>query len=358
VKDPNGDNYDAQTNPGGTEGNFRWDPGEPFDDVGLDGVAGSGDFGEGDGKYTIAPGLQRWLDGDLRLSLGKMSEAQLRALDLYFDGGIRDVFDLGAQAEAVAGAALLSMPDGLRSFLDFPSVPPLGGGAWPNGQYDPQLIDPHLLGRNAFIAYGKQNPTPALLRNGDGDHVGTVEQVYDRFVTFFRWLSARWDAVVPSHGAHNQGKTTQQRYHSTVLGADRGFAVSVPPGYDDPANAQKRYPVLFLLHGYGQSPDDFSGTSAFVDLLSNLGLMRELLIVYPDGRCCFRGPNGERACTEQDDSGTPWSQRGYVRTCRRGSFFVDPPDPTAPRYGSALLELMGEVDNRYRTLAPASGPAF
>ncbi|MCA1829615.1 MAG: hypothetical protein LC689_22040, partial [Myxococcales bacterium] len=41
--DPNHDNYDPVTNPGGTEGDGEWQPGEPFQDVGLDGVAGTAD---------------------------------------------------------------------------------------------------------------------------------------------------------------------------------------------------------------------------------------------------------------------------------------------------------------------------
>jgi len=357
VKDPNGDNYDALGNPGGTEGNYRYDPGEPFQDVGLDGVAGTGDFGEGDGKFTTAPGLQRWYDGDLRLSLAKMSPERLRSLDLYMDGGIRDIFDLGAQAEALAGGVLLSMPDGIHSFVDFPSIPP-PRGAWPQGKYDPQQINPSVLGRNAFVPYGRAAADPSAVRGGDGGHVGSIEEVYFRFLTFFRWLSARWDVVLPPQTAHGAGTADVVRYRSTALGADRDYVISKPPGYDDPANAGKRYPVLLMLHGYGQSPTDMSGTNIFIDALANAGQMREILVVYPDGRCCYRSPAGERVCTEADASNIPWSSRGYTRECARGSFFVDQAKPGGIKYGAALLELFDEVDKRYRTLPPVVGPAF
>jgi hypothetical protein len=196
------------------------------------------------------------------------------------------------------------------------------------------------------------------LRAGDGDHVGTIEQVYYRFLTFFRWLSVRWDAVLPAAAAHGTGKANPVRYRSEILGADRDFVVTTPPGYDDPANKDKRYPVLFLLHGYGQGPEDFSGTNLFVDMLANVGQVRELIVVYPDGRCCYRSPQGQRVCTERDASGIPWSQRGYTRDCARGSFFVDQAGPSGIRYGAALLEAFDEVDKRYRTLPPAVGPAF
>jgi hypothetical protein len=36
--DPAGDDYDRAFNPGGTEGNFNYDAGEPYDDVGVDGM--------------------------------------------------------------------------------------------------------------------------------------------------------------------------------------------------------------------------------------------------------------------------------------------------------------------------------
>src|SRR5207237_10499690 len=51
--DPNHDNYDPVTNPTGTEGDGRWEPGEPFQDIGLDGVAATVDTGEGDGVFTV-----------------------------------------------------------------------------------------------------------------------------------------------------------------------------------------------------------------------------------------------------------------------------------------------------------------
>src|SRR5207244_4193237 len=102
---------------------------------------------------------------------------------------------------------------------------------------------------------------------------------------------------------------------------------------DEPQNASKRYPVLLLLHGYGQGHEDMSGTSIFIDLLANIGQMREIIVVYPDGRCCWRGPAGQRACTERDASGVSWRERGYIRECARGSFFLDQANPGGTRYG-------------------------
>ena len=51
--DPAGDNYDPFHNPTGTEGNYWHDEGESYLDLGIDGVAGTGDFGEGSGYLSV-----------------------------------------------------------------------------------------------------------------------------------------------------------------------------------------------------------------------------------------------------------------------------------------------------------------
>ena len=155
------------------------------------------------------------------------------------------------------------------------------------------------------------------------------------------------------------GVTDTFHFTSQSLGAEVDFAVSLPPRYAE--NAPRRYPVLYLLHGYGQTAQDFSGTSIFINTLTNLGDMREIIVVYPSGRCCLTGPHGERTCRDQNDSGTDYTSLGYVRECARGNFFLDRAgysDSDQTAYGAALLELMDEIDKRYRTLSPADGPAF
>lgn len=338
VKDPNGDDYDPVTNPAGTEGDFIWEPGEPFQDVGLDGVPGTGDTGEGDGKFTVSPGLQQWFDGDFHLHAAA-------GIDLYSEGGIRDVFDLGAMAEHIAGSAQRLGP--VSSFLDFPSIPPARGAGWPAG-FDPTALDPTVLTPRFFLAYGNPNATLADIRAGDGDHVGTVAETVNRFLVFFRWLSRRWDPMLPA-GSRGVGTTQQLHFQSSALGADQDYAVSLPPNYDDPANAARRYPVLLLLHGYGQSAQDMSGTGLVVNVLSNIGLLHDLIVVYPSGRCCLTGPAGQRTCNDAE------AQPGWVRECARGSFYLDRPGSA---YGQAVFELMGVVDASFRTLSPADGPAY
>jgi len=68
-----------------------------------------------------------------------------------------------------------------------------------------------------------------------------------------------------------------------------------------------------LLHGYGQSAEDMSGTGLVVNVLSNVGLLHDLIVVYPSGRCCLTGPQGERTCNDAE------AQPGWVRESRGGA---------------------------------------
>ena len=127
VKDPNGDNYDPTTNPAGTEGNFVYDVGEPFQDVGLDGVDRRGRRRRRRRKvhhhgWLCALVLARSPDPDRHLQ----RRAQGRDLNFYLEGGIRDVFDLGAQAEATSSAVLRFTP-AMNRFNDFPDIPTANG---------------------------------------------------------------------------------------------------------------------------------------------------------------------------------------------------------------------------------------
>jgi enterochelin esterase-like enzyme len=73
-------------------------------------------------------------------------------------------------------------------------------------------------------------------------------------------------------------------YHSAVVGDNRDFFVYTPPGYDP--GAHKRYPVLYLLHGYS---DDASGWTAvgranvILDNLIAQGKVKPMLIAMPLG---------------------------------------------------------------------------
>ena len=72
-------------------------------------------------------------------------------------------------------------------------------------------------------------------------------------------------------------------YDSKALGAQRRMHVYTPPGYD---RANRRYPVLYLLHGNGE--DDYSWAvggraSVILDNLIASGKARPMIVVMPNG---------------------------------------------------------------------------
>ena len=73
-------------------------------------------------------------------------------------------------------------------------------------------------------------------------------------------------------------------YHSVVAGDDRDFIVYTPPGYD-PA-AHRRYPVLYLLHGYSDDTSAWPTVGRANVILDNLiarGQAKPMIIVMPLG---------------------------------------------------------------------------
>lgn len=75
-------------------------------------------------------------------------------------------------------------------------------------------------------------------------------------------------------------------FHSNALNLDRRLLIYLPPGYD--AQSTRRYPVLYMLHGYGgydnPSPEwEQWGLRDRAEEMINNGRLRPVIIVQPDG---------------------------------------------------------------------------
>jgi S-formylglutathione hydrolase FrmB len=71
---------------------------------------------------------------------------------------------------------------------------------------------------------------------------------------------------------------------------DRDVAVYLPPGYSKERN--RRYPVVYLLHGYGRTADDwypFIGLPGSMDRNIAAGTVREMILVIPDANTLYGG---------------------------------------------------------------------
>jgi enterochelin esterase family protein len=79
------------------------------------------------------------------------------------------------------------------------------------------------------------------------------------------------------------GTVARVYYHSAALGKDRRMHVYTPPGYE---TGTDRYPVLYLLHGAGDSDDSWTSVGRANFILDNLiaaGKAKPMIVVMPAG---------------------------------------------------------------------------
>ncbi|MBO4743367.1 MAG: hypothetical protein J5533_07005, partial [Bacteroidales bacterium] len=96
--------------------------------------------------------------------------------------------------------------------------------------------------------------------------------------------------LVPGERSENYGEATKHGtlshpwYDSKILGMSRRLTVYTPYGYE--ANAKKKYPVLYLLHGAGGDEEAWSSMGRAAQILDNLiekGLAEPMIVVMPNG---------------------------------------------------------------------------
>jgi putative tributyrin esterase len=85
-----------------------------------------------------------------------------------------------------------------------------------------------------------------------------------------------------------QGSVQRYGVRSPTLGGERTIRVYLPPGYGRPEAAERRYPVVYLLHGWPGSDGNWFGPGQAdhsVDTLIALGRVPEVILVCPNGNC-------------------------------------------------------------------------
>lgn len=363
--DPNGDDYDFQYNPMGTEGNWLRDytgpavggcaspeenpapgVGERFRDVGLDGVAGTAqlsdggfDTGEGDGCWTRARGLVHLLANNPRGFVLDAEEDTLRDLDFFSDGGIRDLFNFATNHNQLAGAfSARGLPLNLYNSHAALSY----DGSFLDEDFRFNDVDWSEIGKYVHIRYGNVDATQGAIVQGDGQHVGAPTQIANRILSVMAWMSSRWpggdrrrvvDRLCPEVGPgcpeRNQFSFD---FTSPTTGRTGPAAIVLPPGYFDEEYQDVEYPVVYLLHGYGQQPQDLVATGIIIwnfmnsNRLPEANRFQKMIFVFPDGRC----RNGE---------------------CVKGTFYADavPGTPDGAQMETFMLDLMDYIDANYRT---------
>ena len=128
-------------------------------------------------------------------------------------------------------------------------------------------------------------------------------------VSLFLLAGAAWSADVKESVAAKNISTV--KFQSESLGQPRAFNILLPMDYD---SSTSRYPVLYLLHGYG---DDNTAWS-YMTNLSGAAVKHELIIVMPDA-----------------------SKSWYVNSAT---------DPKARFEDYLIKDLIPYVDSHYRTI--------
>ncbi len=352
--DPAGDDYHYQYNPTGTEGNFLRDGdpcdamgGEAFIDFGLDNLLGTAqldeggfDNGEGDGCWTVTHGMQRMLDRGPKDLLAGAPDADLDNLDVFGDGGIRDLF----MAAPAANHTFSSFPGRGRPLRYHNGYPPfhLDGRDNEPENFVFTEIDWLSTGQNVLVRYGAVDTTPARLEAGDGAHVGTIAQAVNRILAPMVWMSQRWPngdrrrvddrlCDASATGCDNPNKIITD-FTAPSTGRTGPVSIILPPGYYEPEYADTTYPVVYFLHGYGMEPTQLVDTAVLIwnfmiaSTIPEAQRMQKMIFVFPDGRC--RGDE-----------------------CVKGTFYTNAPPgtPNGAQMETFLLELMDYIDDNYRT---------
>src|ERR1035437_2020308 len=108
----------------------------------------------------------------------------------------------------------------------------------------------------------------------------------------------------PPRAGGIQGRGEVFEYDSTVTGARRKAVVYLPPSY----SSDRKYPVLYLLHGIGGNEWEWSGyvhADAIVDNLIAAGKATPMIVVMPNGRALAddRVPAPDRIYPPQNAEG-------------------------------------------------------
>jgi enterochelin esterase-like enzyme len=100
----------------------------------------------------------------------------------------------------------------------------------------------------------------------------------------------RTPSIVPNRSNTNESATFLtykiETYDSQLMGANRTYGVSLPPGYEQ--NPKRKYPVIFLFHGGHGNPSDWfiqgkGHALKTVEQLYITGNLPPSIIITPDG---------------------------------------------------------------------------
>ncbi|HEX4706050.1 MAG TPA: alpha/beta hydrolase-fold protein [Pseudonocardiaceae bacterium] len=145
---------------------------------------------------------------------------------------------------------------------------------------------------NDYVGYVRTpHDLSILMQRGTGWTVGAGRGLADITAPDDEYIAHARNQL---DSAKNTGGTADDKSHilqvslpDPARGVPTGLAnVMIPPGYGSPANAGRRYPVVYLVHGFpaGSSDDWFTAGDALSTMQDLLGdrLVQQMIVVAPD----------------------------------------------------------------------------
>lgn len=123
--------------------------------------------------------------------------------------------------------------------------------------------------------------------------------------------AAPFESSVDRTAQNGKGTVLRVRVHGTSLegnlegdSPDREVSVYLPPGYK--SDSQRRYPVLYMLHGFTETDLSYFATDArtnipvSADRTLDAGTSRQMIIVTPNAMTVYGGSNYSSGATTGD----------------------------------------------------------
>ncbi|MCF0178385.1 MAG: esterase [Bacteroidales bacterium] len=135
-------------------------------------------------------------------------------------------------------------------------------------------------------------------------------------------------------------------YDSPAVGFDRRITVYTPAGYENKANAKKRYPVIYILHGAGGDEEAWLHLGRATQILDNLiaaGKAEPMIAVFTNEYMNQEAEVGE--------SSLGLNRPGFMLDVSREI-------PKGVTFEKGFIDIQNFVDNTYRTIAKKSGRAI
>jgi putative esterase len=148
-----------------------------------------------------------------------------------------------------------------------------------------------------------------------------------------------------------QGELNVVEYDSKTLGLRRLLRVYTPPGY----NANRKYPVLYLHHGLGNTSTEWTQRARAPIIIDNLLADKKIepfIIVFPSGNATATPGDEKQGDRTQASYGTPYDRFAWIAAVAAAPNTKPPaelvPDPAALKSLKLLWLSVGNRDNLLR----------